>query len=452
MNETKELAKFAVELKYEDLPQEVRKKTEELLLDQFASQVASSIKPWSQAVYKYIRDMGSRGESTIVTYGDKVAAENAAYVNGMFGRGFEIDDTHRPSLSHPGSVMVPAALALGERDMIDGKTLSLAMVVGYEVMCRIGRSLAPSALERGWDPTPIVAPIGAAAVAGKILSFNYEQMVNAFGIAASYCSGLMEFAQSGGHTVRLHAGLSAQSGIRSAFLAKNGLIGPSTALEGKNGLCKALADDYRLEDITSGFGKSWVVMEVVYKRYHTDYFLQTSIDAALKIIKEHKIDPKDVDHVIVGINRHGPRVVGKIVEPKDITSSHFSGPFCLALTFVKGSNSFKDYTEENLSDPAVLNMARKVSVEVDPEMDALYPAKRAGKVTVNMKNGKTYQEKVIDAKGTPDNPMTMEEMEEKFRSLASVALPAEKIQEVINIIRGLEELKDVSRLSRLLIR
>ena len=452
MNETADLAKFVADLKYEDLPAELSTQVENLLLDQFAAQLCASVKPWSKAVFKYARDQESKRESTIVNYGDKVTVEYAAFVNASFGRGFEIDDTHRPSLSHPATVIIPSALAMGERELIDGKSFILAIVLGYEAMGRVGRAVAPTSVDRGFDPTSIAGPFGAAATAGKILGFTQTQMINAFGIAASQSSGLMEFASSGGHTVRMHPGIAAQGGIRSALLAQRGLLGPQHALEGENGFCKAFSNAPRLEDITADFRHYWVAMDIVYKKYHTDYFLQAPIEAALKLVREHSFNPSEIEQVVVGSNRLGPRIIGTMNDPKDVTSCHFSAAFCLGMSLVKGSNSYADFTDESLADPTIREMARKVTVEIDADVDALYPAKRAGKVTIKMKNGEIYQEMVIDAKGTHANPMSRSELEDKFTNLASIVLPDRQIEEIVTALRNLPDVRDVTTLSRLLVR
>lgn len=450
MNETARLAEFVVDLTYQTLPADVITKAEELLLDQFAALLCASIKPWSRAVYRYARALGGRGDSSVVNYGDRMPAETAAFVNAAFGRGFEIDDTHRPSLSHPATVIIPAALALGEAQVIDGKALILALVAGYEAMGRVGRAIAPSSVERGFDPTSVADPLGAAVAAGKILGLSQAQTVAALGIAGSHSSGLMEFASSGGHTVSLHPAIAAQGGIRAALLAREGLAAPRTVLEGRNGFCRAFSDAARPEDITAEFGTRWAVNEIVYKRYHTDYFLQAPIDAALKIVREHRVEPEEIASVVVGSNRHGPRIIGALNDPRDVTESHFSAAFCIAMCLVKGSNSFGDYSDESLADPRIRDLARRVTVEADPDVDAVYPAKRAGKVTIRMASGAVFQETVFDAKGTLENPMTRAEVEDKFRALAALVLPPNRVEALIERIANLSSITDIRQITELL--
>ncbi len=181
-------------------------------------------------VYKHIKALGGTGESTIVYYGDKTNVENAAFVNASFGHGFEFDDVHAESLSHPASVVIPAALALGEREHGNGKDFILAVAIGHDVLARVGMSIARSTLDRGFHPMSVPGTFGSAAAAGIVLRFNEDKMVNAMGIAGSYSSGLTEYQQSAGEVKRTHAGIAAQGGLRAALLAALCLTGSSNSL------------------------------------------------------------------------------------------------------------------------------------------------------------------------------------------------------------------------------
>ncbi|MDO8567358.1 MAG: MmgE/PrpD family protein [Dehalococcoidales bacterium] len=452
MNETSELARFATDLKFSDLPGDVIRKTEELILDQFGVQVSSSTRPWCQAVYREIKELNSRGSSTIMNYGDRVGAELAAFANGTFGHGFEIDDTYARSNLHPGCVIVAASVALGERDQIDGKQLLLAAVTGYEVMGRIGRAMQPSMMHRGHHPTGTLGPIGAAASAGKILGFNHGQMVNALSVATALGGGVMEFTKGGGNMKRIYGGIGAQGGVRAATLVQNGITGPATGLEGEEGFCRAFSDNCRLPDIVADFGKDWVVSTVGYKRYHTDYMIQSLLDGIFKLRKENGLKPEDIQEIIAGTNKVGVGLIGTVVEPKDITAAQFSAPFCIGMALVLGSCQFSDFTEANLDNKAILEIAHKVKVVLDEEVQAAYPAKRAGTIRVKTRDGRTLEAKVMDLKGSVTNPMTREEVENKFRSLASIVLPGTQINKVVKLMQGLDKLKNVAELPRLLVK
>jgi len=452
MDESRKLASFSVGLKYEALGAKVIEKTKDLVLDQIGVQLASSTKPWSKAVYQYARSLGGPAESTILNYGDKVKAENAVFANATFGHGFEMDDTYLPGNSHPGCIVVTSALACGEKDLIDGKGLIAAIVAGYEVMDRVARSVAPSFANRGFHTTPGTGPFAAAAVTGKILGFNEDLMLNALSIAGSHCAGIGEFSQTGGSVKRMHAGMAAMGGIRSALLARAGLTGPPTVLEGKKGFCKAFADSCRLEELGQLPGEDLLIMRTSIKQYSCCYQIHGPIDGTRQLMKKHSIKPEDIEEIIMGSNQRSLGVVGTIREPKDIAGAQFSAAFSLAMQVVRGSNFFNDYVEENLDDPEIMKMAKKVRLEVDKEAQAAYPLKRASRVTIKTRDGKVYQQWLEGAHGTPEDPMSRAEVQQKFRSLASVVLPDERVKSIIDTVEKLDTLSDVSVLTRLLVR
>ena len=451
MNESRELARFVSELKYESLPHEVIARAKDLILDQVGIMMGVSTLPWSRVIYEYVRDWGNgKQESTIAHYGYKTKAENAVFANSSFGHGFEIDDLYIPGSSHPGCIVVPSALAMGEKESVTGRDLILAVVAGYEVMGRINSAITPSCALRGFHaPTSITGPFGAAAVAGKILGFDPDLMVNALSIAGSHSAGVSEYDQGGGSVKRMHAGMAAHGGLRSALIARKGLTGPATILEGKHGFCQAFADEYDLQEITDNLGKDFrVVMGSGIKAYCACGGMHSGIDALRKLAAEHDIKAEDVAEITMGTNRRSISHVA--AKPTDITSAQFSAAFGLALTLIRGSNGFKDYTEETLHDRKILSLAEKVKLEIDPEVDREFPATRAARVTVKLKGGATHQAKVDYCKGTPENPMTREEFEGKFRGLASVVADKGRMDEIIEVVDGLDQQKDLSLLISLL--
>ncbi|MBI2857808.1 MAG: MmgE/PrpD family protein [Chloroflexi bacterium] len=453
MGETKKLARFLAELKYADLNTAVIDKTKDLILDQFGIQIASSTQPWSVIVYNYVKDFGGKPESTIVNYGDKLRAENVAFANATFGHGFEMDDTYFPGNVHLGAIVVAAALAYGEKKHIDGKTFLLAVVAGYEAMGRVGRSVTPSChARRGCHATGMAGPFGSAAVVGKMSGFNSDLMLNALSVAGSQSSGLLEYTQTGGSVKRTHAGNAAANGIKAAILAEAGITGPPTILEGKCGFCQAYSDgSYKLNELTRGFGTEWVVLGTAYKRHCCCMQIQAPVDATMKLVKENKIKPDDIDQIIMGTNKHALDSVGTILEPEDITASQFSAPFTLAMCVVKGGAGFRHYTEANLRDPEIKKLARRVKLEIDPDVEAAYPLKRAIRVTIKLKNGKSVSHFTEGAKGTPEDPMNREEVTEKFTDLATTILPTQRASKIAKIVAALEDVKDVSELAKLMV-
>jgi len=451
MNESRELAKFVSELKYDHLPPAVIARVKDLILDQVGIMLACATLPWCKIIYDYVRDWGdAREESTIAHYGYKTKAENAVFANSSFGHGFEIDDHYPPGQSHPGCIAVPTSLVMVERERGSGKDLILAVAAAYEVMGRINKAIAPSCLIRGFHaPTSISGPFAAAAAAGKTMGFDPELMLNALSIAGSHASGVIEYDQTGGSVKRMHAGMAAHGGLRAAFIAQKGLTGPPTILEGRHGFCQAFADEYHLNEITDGLGKDFrVVLGAGYKIYCSCGAMHSGLDAVRILIARHDIKADDVAEVVLGSNIQTISHIN--ATPTDITSSQFSAPFSVALTLVRGSNGFNDYTEETLRDKKIIDLSHKVRLEVDEEIQSEYPAKRGTRVTVRTKGGATYQEKVDYCKGLPQNPLTTGELEEKFRGLASVVADKARMDEIYKTVYALDQLDNISGLVSLM--
>lgn len=451
MNETRKLAQFASELKYTDLPPAVVARAKDLILDQVGIMLACSTLPWSKIIYDYVRGWGKgRPESTIAHYGTRTKVENAVFVNCSFGHGFEIDDHYPPGQSHPGCIAVPTAIAMAEKEHASGRDLILAVAVGYEVMGRINKAIAPSCLTRGFHaPTSISGPFAAAAVAGKILNFEPALMLNALSIAGSHASGVIEYDQTGGSVKRMHAGMAAHGGLRAAFIARQGLTGPPTILEGRHGFCQAFADQYHLEEITDQLGKDFrVVLGAGFKAYCSCGAMHSGLDAMRILMARHAFKADDVAEVIFGSNTQTISHVN--ADPTDIVSSQFSAPFGIALTLIRGSNGFNDYTEDTVRDRRILELASKVKLVVDDEVQREYPAKRGTRVTVHLKNGKTHQEKVDFCKGLPQNPLTTQELEEKFRGLVSVVADKKRADRLLQAVYNLDKMNDISKLITLM--
>jgi 2-methylcitrate dehydratase PrpD len=443
---TKELAYFLHGIKYEDLPQKVVESAKFSILDSLGCQAGLSKMPWSQQIYKTIQEMGGVAESTIIYYGYKTNAENAAFVNSAFNHGHEIDDTYLGIPTHPRAAIIPAAVALGEKERITGRDLILAVVVGHEASLRIGLGVARSLIKRGHHPPVAIGPFGAAALAAKIYNFTADEFHNVLGVAGSFAGGLLEYTQAGGSVKRVHCGIPAQGGLRAAHLARNGITGPPTVVEGNKGFCKVFAGEYNFDRILQDMGKEWTILDVSTKIYDCCHYVHAHIDATKTLLEENSIDPDSIETVVAKTSEQGKVHMGVIVEPPDILGAQFSIPFSLAMTIIKGSNGFGDYTEADLKDPRLLDLSRRVKLEVDDEMERLHPAVFGGVVELHLKDGKRYSNKVIYQKGHPKNPLSSEEYKNKFRLVTKLALPEDQTEKALSLVESLEDLDDVSKI------
>jgi 2-methylcitrate dehydratase PrpD len=453
---TKNLAQFVHRLKYEELPQSVIEKAKETVLDQLSGEIACATLPWNKIVYDYVKESGCSGQSTVVNYGLKTSTEFAALANATFGHGFEIDDWHLEALAHPGCIAVPSALSIGEQLGSTGKEVLCAVTAGSEIVLRIGLSMGKSMLsERGIHETCMEGTFGAAATVGKLFRLDEGKLLNALGIAGSHSSGTVEYTQTGGDVKRLHAGLGAMGGIRSALLARLGYTGPPTILEGKKGVLQAFSNKYDTSRIDDGLGEDYQLLTLSVKPYCCCGLIHSQIDAITQIMKENQLKPQDVDEIIMGADALSVAHCGSIgPEPTGITAAQFSTHFSLGLTVAKGANDFKAYAdamESNFRDPDVLEISRRVKVELDEECERNFPQKNLCKATIKTKDGRSFSTQVEHAKGTPGNPLTRDELKEKSMGLLTAALPEKKATTITDMILNLESLNNVSKLTELVV-
>jgi 2-methylcitrate dehydratase PrpD len=442
---TETLAVHAARVRFEDIPPEAIEKAKDCILDQIGVELIGSTLEWNKIAYRYVADMGGRGESTIVNYGTKVPMLDAAFVNATFGQGCELDDVGFAAGGHPGAATVPVALALCEKQRTTGKDFLAAVVAGWDVMYRLLSAVRPSSGKRGFHSHGIGAPFGAMTVAARLLRLNDNQMLHAFGIAGMHSSGTMEYDQTGGEVKRVIAGIAARGGVQAAMLAQLGLTGPPTIIEGKRGFLKVFADQVEPEEITRGLGSDFKIMRIWFKLYPCVATVQGVIYTLAKLIEEHRFGADDVDEIRVGISETSVAHGGAIYEPRDTASAQFSLPFSLAIRLLKNDNDLSYYMDPKLwTDPKVLALAKKVKSYAEPnaKKDQNYNTTMEVKLT----NGKTYKAFEPYPPGSPLNMVSRDVLRTKFRKMAGAVLTRERIEKLIEAVDRLESYEDAARL------
>ena len=447
-----ELGRYVAQIEYKQIPETVIDKAKEVLLDQLGCMLIGSTLEWNKIVYNFVVANEGKGGCAIINYGDRMVADYAAYVNGTFGQGAELDDYVDRSGGHPGSQCIPVAMALGEKDHIDGKAFLTAVVAGFDVSYHVGGGMLPSLLQKGFHPQSVFGVFAAAAVAGRLLKLDDEKMMYALSIAGSHASGTMEFDQTGGEVKRLHTGMAVRGGMQAAILAKMGLTAPPTIFEGKRGILPLYAGEKgNAEAIIKDLGQEYGVMHSCFKQYPTVNALQSSIDVMSELVVKHKIRAADVERIDVGVTETTLMHGASIVEPKDTISASFSLAFSLAIRIIKGSNDLSLYTDENVrNDPEVLKLARKVHPYAVPE--EAKDTRFASRIKVTLAGGKSVEGSEDYPKGSVKNPNTQAERYEKFRRLGSSVLSGRRMDQVIQTVENVEQLKDISSLVSLLVR
>jgi 2-methylcitrate dehydratase PrpD len=297
-----------------------------------------------------------------------------------------------------------------------------------------------------WHTTGTCGTFGAAAAAGKILGLDSEEMTNAFGIAGTQAAGLIEVF--GTMSKPLNPGRGAANGVWAALLAQKGFTSSRTMLEAEKGYCRATAKEYDLNKITENLGKKFEIVNNIFKIHASCGHTHGAIDAVLQLSEKYNIRPEDVDRIVVGTYPIAVNVVGRNYEPKTVHEAKFSLPYCLAAALIYGKVGLTEFSEENLRDPRIQKLSRKVKVVVDPE----YVNARLGcaKVTVYAVNGKEFTCNVNVPKGYPKNPVSKEELERKFIALASLTLSSKRTKKTVEIVNSLEKLDKMTFLTTLL--
>ncbi|MHA1712403.1 MAG: MmgE/PrpD family protein [Candidatus Freyarchaeota archaeon] len=444
---TKVLADFAVETSFNKLPRRVIEHARLCVLDWIGVALAGSQETLTKTLTSIIEEIGGRKESTIIGANTKTSCLNAALVNGVMGHAVELDDIHEESVIHPAAPVIPAALAVAERENVTGKDLITSIVVSYEVEIRIGMSIMPSHY-RFWHTTGTCGTFGATVAAGKILGLDREKMLYALGIAGTQAAGLIEVF--GTMSKSLNVGKAAMNGVISALLAERGFTSSDAILEAEQGYCRATSEEFNPDKITKDLGKKFELVNNIFKRHASCGHTHGAIDAVLHISEKHRIRPENIREIIVETYPIAVDVVGKNFEPKTVFEAKFSLPYCLAIALMHGKVGLTELSEKNLRDPKILELSHKVKVASSPK----YANARLGcaKVTIHTLDGKKYTRQVLVPKGYPKNPLTKAELEEKFIELSSLALPTEQAKELLRTINNLEKLNEVEALTILLMR
>ena len=417
---TELLSQFVHQAKFADLPPQVVDRTLIHILDVLGCVAVGTKLPWIDQVRRYALEAGRTGASTVVG-GSPLVAEWAAFANATAAHGFELDDYHSGALSHPGCVVIPTVLAIAEEAGSSGPDIVLACALGLETIVRIGLATSPSmVVDRGIHETCVQGVFGAAVAAGKLLGLDTKALISALGIAGSHASGTREYAHSGGEVKRLHAGLGAMGGIRGAVLTKRGLQGPTRILEGARGVIQAFADKHDVGEIVRDLGHEWRFLGCGIKPYASCGVIHAPTDALVELVRENGLTVDAIDEIVVGVDRLSMEHVGSLpLQPADMNGAQFNLPYSLGMALTVGGNAFSHYwrlQESNFRNDAVVAAARKVRMVIDEEVNHAFPETLMSRVRVKRCDGRWF-EKTARPRGSKDRPLSLTEVQEKFRDL-----------------------------------
>ncbi len=393
---------------------------------------------------RIVEEMGSTGMASVWGTTMSASAEDAAFANGTAAHALDFDDTHAAAIMHASAVIVPPALALGEERGASGREILAALVVGYQVAARLGR-LAPGPFQdHGFQATSVLGTFAAAAVASRLLGLTPDQALGALGIAGSMASGLMAYLSDGSDVKQMHPGWAGMSGIRAARMSKAGFRGPHAVFEDRLGVFRSFARVDISEKWRGAGGAPWEVELMAPKPYPACLCVHAPVQAILELRHAGKISAARAGD-IASIECDVPNwYVGLIFEPsagkvapRTPYEARFSAPWTMARALIDGGIDVWSFSPENIADPAAREIAAKVSYKVEelPEFPESFPAR----VTVTMRSGEKHVSYIRHNLGTPDNPMSAEDMRRKFFTCATPGIGEARAREISQRIGSLAE-------------
>ena len=438
---TRCLAEFLAAAKH--LPEETVEHARRAVLDWLGSALAGSIEPPARMAQRVAASFGEANQATIFS-ARRASAAAAAFANGVASHILEFDDVHKGSTLHAGAAVIPAALAVAEREHSSGREFLLAVALGYEAALRVGEAVNPSHYYY-WHPTGTAATFGAAAAAGALLKLDAGQMQNALGSAGTQAAGLWEFNADGAMSKHLHPGKAALNGILAADLVREGFTGASRILEGERGFFRAMSQSHDGTRITGGLGEHWKIAENCYKLHSCCGHTHTAIDVALELRPFHEI-------AAIEIETYGPGFeIVKEMHPRTPYQAKFSLAYCVAAALAEGRVGLEQFSEERFGaagvrEAKIAALLDRTRVTVAPDLTAKYPAAWPARISIKLTNGSTLRGASDFPRGNPENPVSTEVLEEKFAALVTPRFGSPIAERAIRICRSIENAPDAAEL------
>ena len=430
MNLTDTFIETLYTLKSQPLPQNVQEETRKCLLDQVGVMIAGAALLKEQ-LGNYL-DMFSGDEATAIGLGRKASLQNAALVNGISGHAMDYDDGHRFCNVHLGSAVIPAVLAVAEKENKSMDDVLRGIVIGYEAAIRLGSCIQPAHRGRGFHASGTVGTIGAAMGVAALLDFDREQMKSALSAACTSAGGILEMQENVSTLKPFNIGRATHDGITAALIVRAGFRGPQDVLEGKFGFLRAVCETYKPEVLSLENDSNYNICGSYHKPYASCRHTHGAAYAALKAVGDNNLNWRDIDSITVdmygqGVNGHDHTDIPSAVAGK------MSVPFCIALVLVTGNIGMNSFKDEILFDPDIVALTKKITVRADEELSSWVPKKRAARLTVYMKNGESSTAQVDFPLGEPELPMPTEYFESKVTELCEYAgRTAQNAQEIID--------------------
>ena len=455
METEKKLAGFISNTEFADLPRETIESVKNVVLNCIGTTIAGATQEGCETIVRQVKDWGGKAESSILVYGGKVPAYNAAMANAYLARALDVDDSMFPGM-HVGASTVAAALAIGEKiGGCDGRDLLTALVLGHEIAARIN-SVAEY---DGFDPTGISTVFGAATVAGKLLKLNSEQMLNCLALAFNRSSGSFQSNIDGTLSIRAIQGFSAQSGVIAAELARDAITGPGNFIDGVYGFLHLYGrDKHRAVEIMEELGsKYFFAGNIVFKKHPSCACTEGSTDAILSIMQEQGVTAEDIKRIDIAVSPYAFRLVGHEFEignnPR--SAAQFNIKYCVASALIRGGSSLKYFEVDQIKDPRINEILSKIHAEPNPALEGNLRLHLKTDMQVTTRDGEVFQRVYDEPRGAPGNPLTQNELLKCFLDYVAYSgkpISPENVRKIISLVKHLEEVEDIRGLISLLTR
>ena len=453
VNQAAHLIEFVSNLSSPAIPQLAFDNAQRCLLDAIGCGLFGASQPWAAIMSAQLLAEKSQGASTVFGHTTPLAAPAAALCNGTAIHGFELDDLLPAAIIHPGTVIIPAVLAVAENSDVSGEQLLRAIVIGYEVTARISLAMGTDASHHGFHKTSVVGPVASAIAAACVLNLNTAQITCAAGIAASMASGIKSYVASGGGGMvkRMHAGWAASSGVRAALLARDGFTGPSGALDGRYGLLEVFGGaSTNAAQLTQGLGENWAINAVWFKVYPLCGWIQGVVQLLGAMRGKQPLAPEQIKKVVVGTSAFAVNGNSNPA-PADTMDAQYSIPYCAALALTRDPGDPRAFEPAAYNDATLRDIATRVETRVNAECEAVYPQRFGSRVQLHLASGEVKEALTLDPHGTPADPCSDAELIAKFARLAALSplkIDSAAIARAINQIRAATSLRELSDLLR----
>jgi 2-methylcitrate dehydratase len=448
---TETIARWACDLKYQDLTPEAIDAAKRFLYDTLGCALGGYQTADVKIFLEHLRELGGRGSSTVIGAGDRMNAVDASMINALMVRAMDYNDIYwKQDPSHP-SDLLSAPLALAEQAEMTGKELILGIVLSYEITMRLCHIAQPGIRERGWHHATLMA-YAAPVVAGRMLGLSWEQMQHAIGICSCHRFTL-GCAVAGKLTMMKNtvSPMSTRDGVEAALLARRGYTGPEGVIDGKEGMEHCLGKGWDYTWITDRLADRFMITECGMKSYPTEALTHSPITATLYLVTENNLDADDIEEVRIESIARAADILSDAskYDPQSKETADHSLPYCIAVAVAERQVTPPMFKMDKIMDPRVRAQLNKVKVVANPAFEKLFPTKQCTNVTITTKDGRKVARRLDVPKGDPRDPMTPEELEIKFSALAGPVMSNGRQQTLKRTVMELDSLENVRRLMEL---